>query len=401
MRPRPLLIIAGCAAGLLALTGCVANGGQTDATHHAITVDSSADACTVSDNEAPAGTVRFSVTNSGDQVTEFYLLGDDGLRIAGEVENIGPGITRDLVVQLSAGTYFTACKPGMTGAGVGKAEFTVTPSKSAGKVDADLAALVTAANDNYASYVRNQIDQLVTGTGAFASAYVAGDDDTARALYAPTRAHWERVETVAESFGDLDPKLDLREADLEEGQEWTGWHAIEKDLWPAEAEAGFQAYSAEKRRHLANLLVTDTNTLQGNVQDLTFTLARQSNGAIGLLNEVARGKVTGEEEFWSHTDLWDMQANVDGAKVLYAGVRDIVMAKDAELTDRLDREFAALQALLDAQRVAPGASAAVSAGDSADFRLYTELGTAEIKALSDQVNALGEPLNLLTAALVL
>ncbi|HZK59532.1 MAG TPA: EfeM/EfeO family lipoprotein [Cryobacterium sp.] len=81
--------------------------------------------------------------------------------------------------------------------------------------------------------MREQVGRLSVGTRAFAVAYIAGDDDLARSLYAPTRAHWERVETIAESFGDLDPKLDLREADLEPGQEWTGWHAIEKDLWPA------------------------------------------------------------------------------------------------------------------------------------------------------------------------
>jgi iron uptake system component EfeO len=389
MRARLPLILATTVTGLLALTGCVANGSSTAATHKALTVESTASACTVSEHEAPAGNVRFSVTNSGDQVTEFYLLADDGLRIVGEVENIGPGLSRDLVVQLSEGSYFTACKPGMTGDGIGKAPFTVTKSGAAGAGNADLAAQIDTANANYASYVKDQVAQLLAGTTEFAAAYTAGDDDSARALYAPTRAHWERVETVAESFGDLDPKLDLREADLEEGQEWTGWHAIEKDLWPADAEPGFTAYPAEQRQHLAELLVTDTDTLNGKVQGLTFTLAQQTNGAIGLLDEVARGKVTGEEEFWSHTDLWDFQANVDGAKVLYAGVRDIVTEKDSRLADTLDKEFADLQALLDAQRVGEG------------FRLYTALTPAEVKALSDQVNALAEPLNQLTATIVL
>jgi iron uptake system component EfeO len=125
------------------------------------------------------------------------------------------------------------------------------------------------------------------------------------------------------------------------------------------------------------------------VQDLTFTLAQQTNGAIGLLDEVATGKVTGEEEAWSHTDLWDFQANVDGAKVLYAGVRDMVIEKDQKLADTLDAEFASLQTLLDAHRVGDG------------FALYTDLTPADVKALSDQVNALGEPLNQLTATLVL
>ncbi|MDJ0350163.1 iron uptake system protein EfeO [Cryobacterium sp. PH29-G1] len=373
--------------GVSVLSGCVAN--NPTSTHTALTVDSSQTECAVSANEAPAGSIRFTVTNSGDQVTEFYLLAEDGLRIVGEAENIGPGLSRDLVVQLAAGNYFTACKPGMTGDGVGKAEFTATESDAAATVDVDLAAQIDTANTNYASYVSDQIDQLVTGTDAFAAAYLAGDDDAARTLYAATRMHWERVETIAESFGDLDPKLDLREADLEEGQNWTGWHAIEKDLWPAEAEADFEAYSAEKRASLTAQLVTDTATLHEKVQGLTFTLSQQTNGAIGLLDEVASGKVTGEEERWSHTDLWDFQANVDGAKVLYAGVRDILLQEDPDLAASLDTEFAALQTLLDAQRVDDG------------FTYYNDLTTAEIRDLANQVNALGEPLNQLTAALVL
>jgi iron uptake system component EfeO len=386
--PATVSLTALALAALVSLTGCVPNAtsaaGSTE-----LTVDSSADACTVSAAEAPSGTISFTVTNSGDQVTEFYLLGDDGLRIVGEAENIGPGISRTLVVQASPGDYFTVCKPGMVGAGVGKAAFTVTDSGTPLTLGDDLAAQIDTANANYKSYVKDQVENLVTGTEAFAAAYIAGDDDAARALYAPTRVFWERIETVAESFGDLDPRMDLREADLEEGQDWTGWHAIEKDLWPAEAEAGFQPYDQAKREALATQLVDDTHTLNADVQQLEFTLAQQTNGAIGLLDEVASGKVTGEEEFWSHTDLWDFQANIDGARVLYEGVRDILMVKDAALADRLDAEFDALQALLDEQRVGDG------------FRLYTELEAGQIRGLSDQVNALAEPLSKLTAALVL
>jgi iron uptake system component EfeO len=368
------------------LTACVPNDRDGGA---AVQVTSTAVACSVSADTVPSGSVIFSVTNSGDQVTEFYLLADDGLRIVGEVENIGPGITRDLVLVAAPGDYFTVCKPGLVGAGVGKAAFTVTESGAGVSVGDDLSAQIEAANANYQAYVEDQVENLVVGTEAFAEAYVAGRDDDARALYAPTRVFWERVETVAESFGDLDPRMDLREADLEEGQSWTGWHAIEKDLWPQEAEPGFEPYSDEQRTSLARQLVNDTNTLYANVQELEFSLDQQTNGAIGLLDEVATGKVTGEEEYWSHTDLWDFQANIDGARVLFEGVRDILREKDAALADRLDLEFAALQVLLDEQRVGDG------------FALYTSLSDDEIRAFSDQVNALGEPLSKLTAALVL
>jgi iron uptake system component EfeO len=388
MRPRIALVTGTAAAALLALSACVPNAAPgADST--TLTVDSSAAGCAVSAAEAPSGNLVFTVSNSSDQVTEFYLLADDGLRIVGEVENIGPGISRDLVVLARPGDYFTVCKPGMIGAGVGKSAFTVTDSGVELAVSDDVAAQVEQANANYKSYVKDQVENLVVGTEDFAEAYKAGDDDTARELYAPTRVFWERIETVAESFGDLDPRMDLREADLEEGQDWTGWHAIEKDLWPAEAGPEFVAYDQAKRDALADQLVDDTNTLYANVQDLEFTLDQQTNGAIGLLDEVATGKVTGEEEFWSHTDLWDFQANIDGAVVLYEGVRDILVEKDADLAAQLDDEFASLQALLDEQRVGDG------------FRLYTELGDDEIKAFSDQVNALAEPLSRLTAVLVL
>src|SRR5207342_1428075 len=93
----------------------------------AIDVDSSATGCTLTTATAPSGTLTFRVKNSGDDVTEFYLLGEDKLRVVGEVENIGPGLTRDLVVQARPGTYHTACKPGMVGDGI-RSAFTVTDS---------------------------------------------------------------------------------------------------------------------------------------------------------------------------------------------------------------------------------------------------------------------------------
>jgi iron uptake system component EfeO len=67
---------------------------------------------------------------------------------------------------------------------------------------------------------------------SFVSAYEAGDDEKARSLFPTTRAFYERIEPVAESLGDLDPRIDYREVDaVAEGLDWTGFHRIEKDLW--------------------------------------------------------------------------------------------------------------------------------------------------------------------------
>ena len=93
------------AGALVALAGCTSNETTAD---NAIAVTSSDTACEVSSGQAPSGTLTFNVTNAGAQVTEFYLLAEDGLRILGEVENIGPGLRRDLVLAVPPGKYLTA-----------------------------------------------------------------------------------------------------------------------------------------------------------------------------------------------------------------------------------------------------------------------------------------------------
>ena len=286
------------------------------------------------------------------------------------------------------GSYFTACKPGMVGDGI-RGAFTVTDSGTDMTPSGETADLVATATTQYAAYVRDQTEQLVAKTQEFADLYTGGDDEAARALYADARVHWERIEPVAESFGDLDPRLDLREADLEAGQEWTGWHRIEKDLWPPADDPSYVAATPAERTALAAQLVADTQELYDRTRDLTYQADQLGNGAKELLDEVATGKVTGEEEAWSHTDLWDFQANVDGARIAFEDLRPVLEVKDPDLAVTLEERFTALQTLLDQHKEGDG------------FVLYTDLSEEQVKELADSVNALSEPLSELTAAVVL
>jgi iron uptake system component EfeO len=134
--------------------------------------------------------------------------------------------------------------------------------------------------------------------------------------------------------------------------------------------------------------VKNTAILHDRVQDLTYSADDIANGSRALLDEVATGKVTGEEEYWSRTDLWDFQANIEGARIAFEGLRPLLQQKDPDLDSQIAAKFAAVQALLDAQRVGDG------------FKTYDKLTKAEIKELSDAVNALSEPLSKLAAAVV-
>lgn len=381
-----LSLTAACAVLAVPLTGCglFESNDKGDKTGSgSIAVTSSNDACELSATTAGSGTLRFKVKNSGSKVTEFYLYGEDGKRIVGEVENIGPGLTRELVVTAAPGKYVTACKPGMEGDGI-RDDFTVTDSGKVSSASEAEQANIDRATAGYADYVKHEAEELLEETTAFVTAYKAGDDDKARALYPTARMHWERIEPVAESFGDLDPKMDLREADLEEGQHWTGWHRIEKDLWlPASAKALTKA----ERATYADDLIKNTKDLHERVQTTTYELTQLGNGSKELLDEVATGKITGEEETWSHTDLYDFQANVEGAKAAFELVEPILESKDEELEEQIDERFDALEELLEKYRKGDG------------FVSYDTVTEAQRKELSDAVNALSEPLSRMTGVL--
>ena len=380
----PLPITAALAVVALGLTGCTTNTPEA-AGDGTIQVTSTAEACTLSTTNAPGGTVKFSVKNDGSQVTEFYLLASDGLRIIGEVENIGPGLSRDLVVVAPEGNYITACKPGMAGEGI-RGDLALGAAPAGQHVSTDRAEKQKQAVTLYAAYVKDQTEQLLAGTKDFAEAFAAGDTAAAKELYPAVRMHWERIEPVAESFGDLDPILDAREADLEKGQKWTGWHRAEKDLWPP--TTGYKAMDDAGRETLAKKMVADTEELFSRTFELTFTPDKLANGAKELLDEVATGKVTGEEEIWSHTDLWDFQANVDGARIAYEDLKPLLADTDQELDATLQANFEALQKLLDQYKMGEG------------FMFYDELDTAQVQELGAAVDALAEPLSKLTAAVV-
>jgi iron uptake system component EfeO len=186
-----LLVVTGAAA-LLALTACVPNSTTASSASSTtkLTVDSSATDCAVSAETAPSGTVAFTVTNSTDKVTEFYLLGADGLRVVGEIENVTPGVKRNLTVQLQPGNYFTVCKPGMIGDGIGRTAFTVTDSGTSVELTGNINNQTKLAAKNYVAYIKDQVAQLVPANQEFLAAYLAGDDAKARSLYASTRAYY-------------------------------------------------------------------------------------------------------------------------------------------------------------------------------------------------------------------
>lgn len=228
---------------------------------------------------------------------------------------------------------------------------------------------VTAA---YREYAINELESFVTATEGFTNAVIAGDVEKAKELYAPARMYYERAEPIAEVFGDLDPKIDAREGDVPK-EEWGGYHRIEYGLWEENTTKGYEEYAKQ--------LMKDVQLLRAKVETVDVTPDLLITGAVDLLNEVSTSKVTGEEDRYSHTDLYDFVANVQGAEKIFKLLQSTVAEKDAALATTIETQFANVYGLLDEQKEGDG------------YTLYTELSEKEVKAFSQAVDALAEPLS--------
>jgi len=367
---RNLLVRLGltATAGALVLAGCSGGGsgggGAAGGEAGLIAVAASDDSCDVDVAELPAGTHTFAVTNNGNRVTEFYVYAE-GDRVMGEVENIAPGLTRELIVELAAGDYQTACKPGMIGDGI-RNDLTVTGE--AERLTED--ELLAQATEDYSRYVQSQTVALTDKNDEFVAAILAGDIPGAKALFPVARTYWERIEPVAEIFGDLDPAIDGREGDQAEGEEFTGWHRLEYDLWVL-GDVSQSGPIAEKLQVDVAEVVELANTTE-------LSPIQLANGAKELLDEIATGKITGEEDRYSHTDLWDFAANLEGSEAAVQALRPALEERDPELVVALDTEFADATAALEVHRSGDG------------WQFHDQLSADQLQALSDAINALAE-----------
>ena len=232
-------------------------------------------------------------------------------------------------VLLSSALLLTACANNQT-----KPSDTSDSSKVTTLSD-DKQKLLDQATADYKTFVQGQIDKLLTDTEGFVQLLKDGKLEEAKKAYPLIRMSYERSEPIAESFGESDVKIDFRLADYldenktEEG--WSGFHRIERILWEENTTKGTEAYGDQ--------LVNDIKELKAKIATVEVDYKIMLTGAVDLLNEVATSKITGEEEIYSHTDLYDFRANIEGAEKIFQLFKPLLEKSDAALVKELEEDF--------------------------------------------------------------
>ena len=246
------------------------------------------------------------------------------------------------------------------------------------KKDDGVKAELKQATKAYDKYTDEQLNEFLKGTEKFVKAIENNDMAQAKALYPKVRMYYERSEPVAEAFGDLDPKIDARLADMKEEKkekEWSGYHKIEKALYEDKKIDDVTKKDAQQ-------LLKDAKELHAKADTLDITPKLMLQGSVDLLNEVATSKITGEEEIYSHTDLYDFKANIEGAQKIYDLFKPILEKKDKKLSDDIQMNFDKVNQLLDKYK-----------DNNGGYESFEKVSKKDRKAFADAVNALGEPLS--------
>jgi iron uptake system component EfeO len=364
---RAVLCVA--AAGLLAVfaTAC---GSSEDAPAGAkqMTFELTDAGCKPHDAKAPAGPITFEIENAGtSKVTEMEIM--DGETVLGEKENLSDGLSGSFSLTLEKGEYTIYCPGGE----VEKGTLTVT-----GELQGNGSAKADAAVAQYREYLEKNTEELVVRTRVFTRAVISGELEEAKATYVAARSGYERIEPVAESFGSLDPRIDARENDVP-ASEFEGFHRIEKALWEEGTTKGMAP--------VAKQLQKDVEELDQKVRTVDLQAVQIANGANELLGEVSASKITGEEERYSHTDLYDFLDNVEGAEAAFETVKPLLDETDPELSGEIEADFRMVLAALDPYRQANG------------FVSYTELTKADTRKLARSIDTLAEKLSQVPAAI--
>ncbi|MBY0290601.1 MAG: EfeM/EfeO family lipoprotein [Mycobacteriaceae bacterium] len=221
-----------------------------------------------------------------------------------------------------------------------------TTSSSAAAAAPDPLAEQAAAE--YKTYAIGQVDELVGAVKVFTDAVRANNLQAAQDAYAPSRIPWERIEPLAGLVEEIDGKVDARVDDFAgvDDAEFTGWHRLEYLL--------FQQNTTEGGAPFADQLDADIAALKEQFPTVEVKPVDVATGAAELIEEVSEGKITGEEDRYSKTDLWDFDANLQGSQAAVDKLKPALEKADPELLGKIETGFADINATLQPLRRGDG-----------------------------------------------
>lgn len=183
----------------------------------------------------------------------------------------------------------------------------------------------------------------------------------------------EAIEPIAGRFSNPDASIDSPADDHERNEHdsgFTGFRGIECGLFEPRSTDGLVP-DAEK-------LTAEVLDLRKRIASLMFTPEKVVGGAAVPMEDVAATKISGEEDRYRHTDLWDFEADFAGSRKIYDLFRPLIAEDDEVFVSKVDADFSRIERIPGKDRTPTG------------FETYDEVGEADRKVLAGAVDTWAE-----------
>ncbi len=290
------------------------------------------------------GRRTFQMRNTGDKVSEVYLIDPVGNAVYGEIEGLAPGTTRDLVATIGGGSYAWRCVP--TG---GRPVTSPSVRVSGGGATTAVVPLseseLLPALASYRAYVGAGLTTLQHQTAVLRADVEANRLAAARTDWLTAHLTYSSLGAAYGTFADYDKAINGRADGLPGGVDdpgFTGFLRIEHGLWHGSPAARIRPY-AVKLQH-------DVTALRAAFPHQDFDPADLPLRSHEILENTLQFELTADTDEGSGSNLATARANLDGTVELIDVLRPLITRRDPHRLPVVDADTARLRTLLDGAR---------------------------------------------------
>jgi iron uptake system component EfeO len=342
----PGRLAATAAAAVLAATIAACGSSRPPASSSATAIVFNDSSCGSAWHLAGPGWHTFEITSDAENGAEVDLTDPATGAVYDELENIGPGTTAPLSLDVGSGRYAFVCEvqdfDPLTGPTV----------VIGGHVQGTPAILPVTYNDlyplekEYARYTESGLQVLARQTTTLAAAVRGGNLATARRDWLTAHLQYETLGAAYDAFGPYDDEIDGRADALGTASpKWTGFYRLEYGLWHGQ--------SVHELTAVANTLSTNVHQLLAWWPSQQIPLLDIGLRTHEIMENALEFQLTGHDDYGSGTTLATVLANIQGTRYLLSLLHPLLAPRYPQLPE-VYTGLTALQSLLGKERLRSG-----------------------------------------------
>jgi iron uptake system component EfeO len=351
MRTGRLLAAAAGMAVAAAITACGSS-----------TPPRSSSAIAISFNDASCGSAwhlerpgwhTFKITNEAEYGAEIDLTNPANGAVYDELQNMGPGTTAPMSLDVGSGKYAFLCE-------VEDFDPVTGPTVTVGGHSAGTPAVLPITyNDlyalakEYAKHTEAGLQVLAKQTTRLAADVRAGNLTAAKRDWLTDHLQYETLGAAYDAFGNYDDEIDGRaDAVGITSPQWTGFYRLEYGLWHGQ--------SVHELIGVADTLNTDVRKLLAWWPGQQIPLLDIGLRTHEILENALEFQLTGHDDYGSGTTLATTLANIQGTRYLLSLLHPLLAPRYPQLPE-VYTELNLLQSLIEKEHRPNGSWVPVSA----------------------------------------